>query len=87
MSIELVMVGTPTHPGTLRSALACRILAACAIPFEAVDASEPGVARETHMRSGFDLFPQLFIDGEFIGGTEMLVELAKTGALPAGGGA
>lgn len=84
MTVELVMVGTPDAPGTLRSALACRLLVTCSIPFDTCDASEPATAASARERSGYDLFPQVFIGGEFIGGTEMLVELIKTGALGSG---
>lgn len=80
------MVGTPENPGTLHSALACAVLRACDIPFQFRDvSSDPVLAAEARSRSGFELFPQLFIAGEFVGGTEMLVELVKSGQLGSAG--
>ena len=83
--MELFMVGTPERPGTLHSALACKVLRACGVPFLSRDVSDETLATAARTLSGFEFFPQLFIAGEFIGGTEMVVELAKSGQFSGAG--
>lgn len=61
---------------------ACRILDAINTPFETVN-----VLDDDNIRQGIKVFsswptiPQLYVAGEFVGGSDIMVELYQSGAL------
>lgn len=61
---------------------ACRILDAIGTPFETVN-----VLDDDNIRQGIKVFsswptiPQLYVAGEFVGGSDIMVELYQSGSL------
>ncbi len=80
--IVLYMKGTPQAPLCGFSARSTQLLAACGARYTAVD-----VLADTQIRQGIKDFsnwptvPQLYIDGEFIGGCDIMTELYQSGEL------
>ena len=80
--VVLFMKGTPESPQCGFSATVARLLKAFAVPFTSVD-----VLRDAELRvavkefSSWPTIPQLYIDGEFIGGCDIAQELYASGEL------
>ena|SRR3990167_5788879 len=80
--IILFMKGTPDFPQCGFSTKAVHLLNQCNAKFEAVN-----VLEDPEMRQGIKDFshwptiPQLYINGEFIGGSDILSELFEKGEL------
>jgi glutaredoxin 3 len=71
-----------TTPGCSFCVRAKRLLAARGIPFAEIDLAGDDAARaEVVQRSGRRTVPQIFIDGESIGGFEELAALDAAGGL------
>ena len=51
------------------------------IPFEEIDVSDDEAKHALKARTGWRTVPQIFIDGELIGGYEELVAMERRGAL------
>lgn len=80
-TLELYLHGTPACPLTVHSMLALRMLAGYGVTFHTYDITTDPDARERALTlSGVDFWPQVVIDGEYLGGTEVLTELLHTGA-------
>lgn len=81
--VVLFMKGTPHMPQCGYSDRAVRLIASHRDEFEAVDVLESldeyRAALERH--SGWETIPQTYVDGEFIGGSDILVELQERGDL------
>jgi len=81
--IVLYMKGTPDFPQCGFSARAAEALKACDVPFKTVNVFDD---EETY-RQGVKLFsnwptiPQLFINGELIGGSDIVIDLYQSGEL------
>jgi len=80
--VLLFMKGNPKFPQCGFSSLACQILDASGANFHTVD-----VLQDQEIREGIKVFsnwptiPQLFIKGEFIGGSDIMREMYETGDL------
>ncbi len=80
--IILFMKGNAELPMCGFSARAINILKACGATFQTVD-----VLQDDEIRQGIKVFsnwptiPQLYINGEFIGGSDILAEMFETGEL------
>ncbi|MGV9544129.1 glutaredoxin domain-containing protein [Nocardia beijingensis] len=80
--VELYMHGTPDHPRTAHSLLACRMLAYHSVTYTAYDVlTDQHARRRAETASGVGMWPQVFADGEYLGGTEVLCELLRSGQL------
>jgi monothiol glutaredoxin len=81
--IVLFMKGTPQFPMCGFSSRAVQALkAAGASPLHTVNVlEEPEIRANLPRYSDWPTFPQLFIDGELIGGCDIVVELAESGEL------
>jgi len=83
--VVLFMKGTPHMPQCGYSDRALRLIGAYREEFETVDVLESldeyRTALERH--SGWETIPQTFVDGEFVGGSDILVELEERGELQA----
>lgn len=80
--ILLYMKGSPKLPNCGFSAQAVQILSACGVPFSYVDILQnPDIRAELPKFAEWPTFPQLWVDGELIGGCDILNELYRTGAL------
>lgn len=80
--IVLYMKGVPEQPQCGFSARAVQLLQACGADFFYVNILERLDIREALPKiAGWPTFPQLYIDGELIGGSDIMIELYKNGEL------
>lgn len=81
-SILLYMKGTPDQPQCGFSAKAVAALTACGAAFNYVDIlANPDIRAELPIYANWPTFPQLYINGELIGGSDIMLELYERGEL------
>lgn len=81
-TIVLYMKGTPTAPLCGFSARSTQLLGACGARFTAIDVlTDPEVREGIKQYSSWPTIPQLYINGEFIGGCDIMTELYQKGEL------
>lgn len=82
--IVLFMKGTPYFPQCGFSSTAVTILERLNVPFESVD-----VLADQEIRAGikdysdWPTIPQLYVKGEFVGGSDIMIEMYQAGELQA----
>jgi monothiol glutaredoxin len=82
--VVLFMKGTPLFPQCGFSNRAVAILDHCGVAFDSVD-----VLQDMEVRQGIKAFsdwptiPQLYVKGEFIGGSDIMTEMYEAGELQA----
>ena len=82
--VVLFMKGTPDQPRCGFSSLAVQILDQVGAPFVGVD-----VLQDEALREGVKIFtdwptiPQLYVKGEFVGGSDIVREMFQSGELQA----
>ncbi len=80
--VVLFMKGTPLFPQCGFSSRAVQILEHLDVPFHAVD-----VLQDQEIRQGIKTFsdwptiPQLYVKGEFVGGSDIMMEMFEAGEL------
>jgi len=80
--VVLFMKGTPLFPQCGFSSRAVAILEHCGADFESVD-----VLQDMEVRQGIKAFsdwptiPQLYVKGEFVGGSDIMMEMYQAGEL------
>ena len=80
--IVLFMKGTPLFPQCGFSSKAVAILEHCGAQFESVD-----VLQDMEIRQGIKSYsdwptiPQLYVKGEFVGGSDIMMEMYQSGEL------
>ena len=80
--IVLFMKGTPQFPMCGFSSRAVQALKSCSAQFASVNVLEdPDVRANLPRYSNWPTFPQLFINGELIGGCDITLELYESGEL------
>jgi len=80
--VVLFMKGTPQFPMCGFSSRTVQALKACGAPFHAVNVLEqPEVRANLPRFSNWPTFPQLFVNGELIGGCDITLELYEKGEL------
>ena len=80
--IILFMKGTPQLPQCGFSMRAAEALKACGREFAYVDIlAEPEIRQNLPRYSNWPTFPQLFINGELIGGCDIVIDLFQKGEL------
>ena len=80
--VILFMKGTPEQPMCGFSARAAGALQAVGVPFAAVDIlPDPRIRQELSAISNWPTTPQLFVDGELIGGSDIVIEMFENGEL------
>jgi monothiol glutaredoxin len=80
--IVLFMKGTPQMPQCGFSMRASEALKACGAQFAHVDVlAEPEIRQNLPRYSNWPTFPQVFIDGELVGGCDIVLELFQKGDL------
>ena len=80
--IVLFMKGTPDFPQCGFSAAVARALAACGAEFASVNIFEDPELREALKRySNWPTYPQLYVNGELIGGADIIQEMHRSGEL------
>ena len=78
----LFMKGTPDAPACGFSARTVAALQALDAPFAAVDIlPDPRIRQELSALSNWPTIPQLFVDGELVGGCDIITEMFETGEL------
>ncbi len=80
--VILFMKGTPDQPMCGFSARTVAILQSAGRPFAAVNIlPDPRIRQELSAVSNWPTIPQLFIDGEFVGGCDIVTEMYESGEL------
>jgi len=80
--ILLYMKGSPDAPQCGFSSRATQLLISCGKPFSFVDIlSNPEIRAQLPKVSNWPTFPQLFIGGELVGGSDIMVEMHEKGEL------
>lgn len=80
--VILFMKGTPDAPACGFSARTVAVLQSLDRPFAAVDIlPDPRIRQELSALSGWPTIPQLFVDGELVGGCDIVMEMYQSGEL------
>jgi monothiol glutaredoxin len=80
--VILFMKGTPDQPACGFSARTVAALQTLDAPFAAVDVlPDPRIRQELSAISNWPTIPQLFVDGELVGGCDIVTEMFETGEL------
>ncbi len=80
--VLLFMKGTPDQPMCGFSARTVAILQSVGTPFAAVNIlPDPRIRQELSTLSNWPTIPQLFVDGEFVGGCDIVTEMYESGEL------
>ncbi|HEY2718571.1 MAG TPA: Grx4 family monothiol glutaredoxin [Solirubrobacteraceae bacterium] len=80
--VILFMKGTPEAPACGFSARTVAALQALDAPFAAVDIlPDPRIRQELSAISNWPTIPQLFVNGELLGGCDIVVEMSESGEL------
>ena len=81
-SIILYMKGSPVFPQCGFSSRATQLLKACGAKFASVDVlADPAIREGIKQFSNWPTIPQLYIKGQFIGGSDIMAELHQKGEL------
>ena len=82
--ILIYMKGSPDQPRCGFSAQASQALMACGKPFAFIDIlSNPEIRAQLPQYSEWPTFPQLFVQGELVGGCDIITEMYQNGELQA----
>jgi len=80
--VVLYMKGTPDFPQCGFSAAAVRALNAAGAQFTHVNIFEdPEVREALKQYSNWPTYPQLYVNGELVGGSDIILEMYKSGEL------
>src|ERR671931_813495 len=80
--VILFMKGTPESPACGFSARTVGALQALGTPFAAVDIlPDPRIREELSAISNWPTIPQLFVNGELVGGADIALEMFQSGEL------
>jgi monothiol glutaredoxin len=80
--VLLFMKGTPEQPACGFSARTVAALQSVGRPFAAVNVlPDPRIRQELSELSNWPTIPQLFIDGELVGGCDIVMEMYQSGEL------
>jgi len=80
--VLLFMKGTPDQPQCGFSARTVAVLQSLGRPFAAVDVlPDPRIRQELSALSNWPTIPQLFVDGELVGGCDIVTEMYQSGEL------
>jgi monothiol glutaredoxin len=80
--VVLFMKGTPLFPQCGFSSKACAILDHLGVAFSSVDVlQDPEVRGGIKAFSDWPTIPQLYVKGEFIGGSDIMMEMFEAGEL------
>ena len=81
--VVLYMKGTPRFPQCGFSATVVQILNACGVQdfFSVNVLEEPEIRQGIKEYANWPTIPQLYVDGEFVGGSDILREMYQSGEL------
>jgi monothiol glutaredoxin len=81
-AVLLYMKGTPYFPQCGFSSKAVQILQACEVEFAYVNIFDDDEIREGLKEySSWPTFPQLYVNGELVGGADIMIEMFESGEL------
>jgi monothiol glutaredoxin len=81
--VVLYMKGTPKLPQCGFSALAVQVLNACGVKdFYSVNVlADPSIREAIKQYANWPTIPQLYVNGEFVGGSDIMREMYESGEL------
>ncbi len=80
--VVIYMKGTPQFPQCGFSSRAAQAMASTGLPFAYVNVLEdPEIFQNLPRFADWPTFPQIYIDGELVGGCDITLELAESGEL------
>ncbi len=80
--VVLFMKGTPLFPQCGFSSRAIAILDHCGVAYESVDVLQDMEIRQSiKTYSDWPTIPQLYVKGEFVGGSDIMMEMFEAGEL------
>jgi monothiol glutaredoxin len=80
--VVLYMQGTPVFPQCGFSAAVVQILSELGVKFKGIDVlTDPEIRQGIKEFSSWPTIPQLYVKGEFVGGCDIIREMAETGEL------
>jgi monothiol glutaredoxin len=81
--VVLYMKGTPQFPQCGFSALAVQVLNACGVmDFYSVNVlADPSIREGIKQYANWPTVPQLYVNGEFVGGSDIMREMYESGEL------
>ena len=80
--VMLFMKGTPHQPACGFSARTAAVLNELGVKYAALDIlPDPRIREELSGHSGWPTIPQLFVDGELVGGADIVMEMYENGEL------
>ena len=80
--VVLFMKGSPLFPQCGFSSRAIAILNHLEVEFESVDVlQDQGIRQGVKAYSDWPTIPQLYVDGEFVGGSDIMMEMYESGEL------
>jgi len=81
--VVLYMKGTPDFPQCGFSANAIGILRACGVngPYTVNVLENPDIRQGIKEYANWPTIPQLYVNGEFVGGSDIMTEMYKSGEL------
>ena len=80
--VMLFMKGTPQQPACGFSMRASGALNTLGVKYAALDIlPDPRIRQELSDLSGWPTIPQLFVDGELVGGSDIVMEMFESGEL------
>jgi len=80
--VMLFMKGTPQQPACGFSMRTSGALNALSVKYAALDIlPDPRIREELSAVSGWPTIPQLFVDGELVGGSDIVMEMFESGEL------
>jgi monothiol glutaredoxin len=81
--VVLYMKGTPQMPQCGFSAMAVQALQACGVhnPYTVNVLADPDIREGIKQYANWPTIPQLYVNGEFVGGADILREMYQSGEL------
>jgi monothiol glutaredoxin len=80
--VVLFMKGTPVFPECGFSAVIVQVLSHLGVKFKGIDVlSDPALRQGIKAFSDWPTVPQLYVKGEFVGGSDIVREMFETGEL------
>lgn len=81
-AVVIYMKGTPQFPMCGFSSRAAEALQSCGVPFAYVNVlQDQEIFQNLQRYADWPTFPQIYIDGELIGGCDITLEMAASGEL------
>ena len=80
--VVLYMKGTPVFPQCGFSATVVQVLTHLGVKFKGIDVlADPAIRQGIKEFSNWPTIPQLYVNGEFVGGCDIVREMYETGEL------